>query len=121
MIRYNELAIQVALAQLRTSGSSLDVAVLVIDARDSLGRQIASQVDPEGRVEAIAGPNAIPTLLMVVPRRLAFSGLRLSHPRIAAGLARPAPAGVAPVICIASEGVTMVHMRIAEPPAAVEA
>jgi hypothetical protein len=117
----NELAIQLALAKLRRARRDLDVVALVIDARDSLGREMALEVDPERRVERIAGSEMIPTILMLVPRQIAHLGLRESHPRIAAGLAAPAPLGVVPVIAIAAEGVTLVHLPVVEPPPEVQA
>lgn len=117
----NEMAIQLAFAKVRAAGQDPDVVAMVIDARDSLGREIAGVVDPEHRVDRVAGPNMIPTVLMLMPRRAAHAGLRETHPRIAAGLANPAPSGAVAVVCIAAEGITLVHVPIVEPPAAASA
>lgn len=117
----NELAIQLALAKLRGAGEDIDVVAMVIDARDSLGAEIATAIDPEGKAEKIAGASMIPTILMLVPRHLAYLGLRESHPRIAAGIAVPASRGVVAAITIAAEGITLVHLPVVEPPAAAEA
>jgi hypothetical protein len=78
-------------------------------------------VDPERSAERIAGSNQIPTILMAVPRTLVHSALRTSHPMIADGLAWPGPSKAFAVVCIASEGITMVHMPILEQPKAAEA
>lgn len=114
LLHHNEAAVQMAFDQAMALGDGADMTVLLIDTRDSLGKTIADQVDPERRAARIAGPNQIPTILMAVPRRLVGSALRTSHPTIAAGLASPAPRGTFAVVCIASEGITMAHFPIVE-------
>jgi hypothetical protein len=121
LLHHNEAAVQMAFADAVRACEDHDIAVLLIDTRDSIGKTVAMQVDPERRAERIAGRNQIPTIFMAVPRTLAFSALRTSHPRIASGLAWPAPDGAFAVVCIASEGITMVQMPIVEQPTAAEA
>lgn len=121
LLHHNEAAVQMAFAQAIALGDGTDMTVLLIDSRDSMGKSIAARVDPERKVEKIAGPNQIPTILMAVPRTLVRSALRTSHPRIASGLAWPAPAGAFVVVCIASEGITMAQLPIVAPSETVEA
>lgn len=108
----NEMAIQLVLSKVRAEGQDIDLVALVIDARDSLGRKIAREVDPDQKVEKVAGPNMIPTVLMLMPRRSAYLGLRDSHPTVASVLTHPAPAGLVAVACVAAEGITLVHLPI---------
>ena len=108
-------------AEAMALGDGADMTVLVIDTRDSMGQTIATQVDAERTAERIAGADQIPTILMAAPRTLVRSVLRTSHPRIADGLAWPAPAGAFAVVCIASEGITMVQTPIVTPPTAADA
>lgn len=121
MLHHNEAAVQMAFAHALALGGGADIAVLLIDGRDSMGRTISTQVDPERRAERIAGPSQIPTIIIAVPRTLVLSALRTTHPGIAAGLAWPAPAGAFAVICIASEGITLAQLPIVELPTAAEA
>ena len=112
----NEMAIQLAVSKQRAAGDTLDVVAMVVDARDSLGREIAQAVDADRKADRIAGENMIPTLLMLVPRQVAYNGVRESHPTIASALAVPTPQGIVPALAIAAEGVTLVHLPIVPPP-----
>lgn len=114
MLVHNELAIQMLLGRCFAAGGDPDIAVLVVDFRDAVGRHIAAVVDPEGHAARIAGENQIPTALLVVPRSQAARGFEIGHPRTSEALRRSTPPGLVPVAVIGFGGVTLLGLPFAE-------
>jgi hypothetical protein len=110
MLTHNEHAIQMMLAE--RVGDAHDPVVLLIDERDSMGAMLAEVLDPHGEAKRIAGLQQIPTALLVCQRHDARRLFVESHPGVAAGLGIAPRSGVVPVVCIASEGVTLVHLPL---------
>jgi hypothetical protein len=119
MIRHNEHAIQVMLAQ--HAHATSDLVVLLIDVRDSMGAMFADVLDPQGQAARIAGADQIPTAILVCTRQEARRLFLESHPGVATGLGIAPRPGVVPVACIASEGVTLVHLPLRPVPPSASA
>jgi hypothetical protein len=119
IIKHNEHAIQVMIAQhVRATN---DPVVILIDERDSLGAMLAEVLDPGREAARIAGPNQIPTAILVCKRGDARRLFVESHPGVATGLGITPRSGVVPVVCIASEGVTLVHLPLRSVPPSASA
>jgi hypothetical protein len=110
MIRHNEHAIHLMLAE--RVGDTRDPVVLLIDERDSMGAMLAEVLDPQGLAARIAGPHQIPTAILVCTRHDARRLFVESHAGVAEGLGIAPRPGVVPVVCIASEGVMLVHLPL---------
>jgi hypothetical protein len=122
LLRTNRSAIMVMLGKALGEGLDLEgVAAIVADTRDTVGAPLARAMaerspglsaDAEGaKAEA---KDEIPTLVAIVPLKLAVALFAASHPAVSHGLRQPVMSGGLQVVIVASGGATLVRVK-AEP------
>ena len=119
LLHENVDAIMVMLAKVIASGKAIDdVAVIVADTRDPIGRTMAQSLaenepglDPEALASRALALGKVPTLITVLPAKSAVPLFSLSNPPVGAGLARRAPAEHVHVVAVAAGGATLVDRR----------
>jgi hypothetical protein len=122
LLRGNRSAVILMLAKSRQEGLDVEsVAAIVADTRDTVGGPLARAL-----IERSPGLNAdadgakaeakdeIPTLVAVVPLKLAVALFGESHPAVSDGLRQPLRPGGLHVVIVASGGATLFQVK-AEP------
>jgi hypothetical protein len=120
LLHDNVDAIMVMLAKAIASGRAIDdVAVIVADTRDPIGRAMAQSLaendpalDPEALASRALALGKVPTLITVLPAKSAVPLFSLSNPPVGTGLARRAPAEHVHVVAVAAGGATLVAMPL---------
>jgi hypothetical protein len=118
----NRSAVMVMLSKARKEGSDVEnVAAIVADTRDSVGGPMAramaersSGVDADAEAARAEAKDEIPTLVAVVPLKLAVGLFADSHPAVSDGLRQPLKPGGLHVVVVASSEATLIQVR-AEP------
>jgi hypothetical protein len=119
LLRRNRSAVMVMLAKALREGHDVEsVAAIVADTRDTVGGPMARAMaerspgldaDVEaGRAEA---RNEIPTLVAVVPMKLAVALFADSHPAVSNGLRQPLMLGGLHLVVVASGGATLFQVK----------
>lgn len=124
LLHANRDAIAVMLARAAVGGlASNDAVVVLVDQRDTVGRQLADaaadKAGLEGSTEAerIRARDEIPTVIIVVPVIGAQILLDESHPEACAGLAHPPVPGRVRVVVVAEGAAMLVHAAVPPPTA----
>ncbi len=121
LARENVGLVALALARSRAHGADVDeVAVLLLDVRDPLARDLASAIverssdlDLDAEVSRVLRRHEIPTAIAVVPLRAAEELFAQTHPSVRSALREAPRAGCARVIAVAAGGATLLHLPVA--------
>jgi hypothetical protein len=97
LLRMNRSAVMVMLAKALRTGLDVEgVAAIVADTRDTVGGPMAramaersAELDPDAEAGRAAAKNEIPTLVAVVPLKLAVTLFAYSHRTVSDGLPHP--------------------------------
>jgi hypothetical protein len=122
LLRKNRSAVMVMLAKARLEGLDIDgIVAIVADTRDTVGGPMARAMaernqglDADAEAARAEAKDEIPTLVAVVPLKLAVALFAESHPAVSHGLRQPLMAGGLHVVVVASGGATLFQVK-AEP------
>jgi hypothetical protein len=118
LVRENEQLIALSVSKAKVGIA--DIAVLVLDTRDPVARDLARAIverstdldldTEEARI--LRKPDVVPTGLAVIPLAAARAGFGVSHPKIAEGLRAAPPTGRVRVVVVAAGGATLLHLPV---------
>ena len=122
LLRKNRSAVMVMLSKARREGLDVEnVAAIVADTRDTVGGPMAramaersAGVDADAEAARAEAKDEIPTLVAVLPLKLAVALFADSHPAVSNGLRQPLKPGGVHVVVVACGGATLIQVR-AEP------
>ena len=122
LLRKNRSAIMVMLGKTPRKGLDVEsVAAIVTDTRDTVGGPLARAMaerspglDADAERARAEAKDEIPTLVAIVPLKLAVALFAHSHPAVSHGLRQPLMSGGLHVVVVASGGATLFQVK-AEP------
>jgi hypothetical protein len=115
----NRDAIAIMLGRAAAGGlAHQDAVVVVVDQRDSVGREVAAAaaekagLHADREAERVQSRGEIPTAIVVVPLAGARVLFAEGHPEVARGLARRPAASQVRVVMIAEGAATLAHAQV---------
>lgn len=122
LLRKNRGAVMVMLSKARREGIDVEnVAAIVADTRDTVGGPMAramaersTGLDADAEAARAEAKDEIPTIVAIVPLKLAVALFADSHPAVSDGLRQPLNPGGLHVVVVASGGATLIQVK-AEP------
>jgi hypothetical protein len=120
LLQSNRTAVMVMLQKAVTSGLPVeDLVAVVADTRDPVGRPLARAMaekvpglDADAETAHAGARDEIPTLVAVVPAKLAVEVFKSSNPSVSAGIRQPVVLGRVRVVVVGAGGSTLVQAPI---------